>query len=115
FPKAFIIRPFGEKEILLKPPAGEVEPKTLKIDFDEVEKKLIKPAMDRAGLTGDTTQEFLQSGSIPRDMFQRLLTAELVIADISIHNANVFCELGIRHALRDKRTFLIRCSVGGND
>ena len=35
-------------------------------------------------------------------------SADLVIADISIHNANVFYELGIRHALRDKRTFLIK-------
>ncbi|MGH7853224.1 MAG: tetratricopeptide repeat-containing protein, partial [Candidatus Binatia bacterium] len=34
--------------------------------------------------------------------------ADLVIADISIHNANVFYELGIRHAFRDKRTFLIK-------
>ena len=42
-------------------------------------------------------------------MFQRLLTADLVIADISVHNANVFYELGVRHALRDKRTFMIRC------
>jgi hypothetical protein len=117
FPKAFIIRPFGEKEILLKPAAGAAgaAPQTLKINFDHVQEKLIKPAMDRVGLTGDTTQEFVQSGAIPRDMFQRLLTAELVIADISIHNANVFYELGIRHALRDKRTFLIRCKVEGND
>ena len=39
------------------------------------------------------------------------MTADLVIADISIHNANVFYELGIRHALRDRQTFLIRCKA----
>jgi len=38
-----------------------------------------------------------------------LVISDIVIADISIHNANVFYELGIRHALRDKGTFLIRC------
>src|SRR6185503_12566607 len=32
----------------------------------------------------------------------------LVIADISIHNANVYYELGVRHALRGKHTFMIR-------
>ena len=31
-------------------------------------------------------------------MFQLLLVADLVIADISIHNANVFYELGLAHA-----------------
>ena len=69
---------------------------------------LIRPAMAQAGLTGGTTVEFIQQGNIRADMFEQLLVADLVIADISIHNANAFYELGIRHALRDKRTFLIK-------
>jgi hypothetical protein len=89
----FIVRPFGVK-------SG--------IDFDQVEKVLIRPAMEQAGLTGGTTGEFIQQGNIRTDMFEQLLIADLIIADISIHNANVFYELGIRHALRDKRTFLIK-------
>jgi tetratricopeptide repeat protein len=89
----FIVRPFGNKN---------------GIDFDRVEKELMRPAMEQAGLTGGTTGEFLQQGNIRTDMFEQLLIADLVIADISIHNANVFYELGIRHALRDKRTFLIK-------
>jgi hypothetical protein len=91
----FIVRPFGIK-------SG--------IDFDRVENELIRPAMERAGLSGGTTAEFLQQGNIRTDMFEQLLIADLVIADISIHNANVFYELGIRHALRDKRTFLVKSS-----
>jgi hypothetical protein len=89
----FIVRPFGIK-------AG--------IDFDRIETELIRPAMEHAGLTGGTTGQFIQQGNIRADMFEQLLIADLVIADISIHNANVFYELGIRHALRDKRTFLIK-------
>ena len=89
----FIVRPFGVK-------SG--------INFDQVEKELIRPAMAQTGLTGGTTGEFIQQGNIRTDMFEQLLIADLVIADISIHNANVFYELGIRHALRDKRTFLIK-------
>src|SRR6185312_11512832 len=89
----FIVRPFGTKE---------------GIDFDRIETELIRPAMDQAGLTGGTTGQFIQQGNIRTDMFEQLLIADLVIADISIHNANVFYELGIRHALRDKRTFLIK-------
>src|SRR6185436_13209361 len=45
------------------------------------------------------------------DMFTLLLTSDLIIADISIYNANVFYELGIRHALRKSGAILIKCSV----
>src|SRR6516225_4685879 len=92
----FIVRPFGIK-------AG--------IDFDRIETELVRPAMEQAGLTGGTTGQFIQQGNIRTDMFEQLLIADLVIADISIHNANVFYELGIRHALRDKQTFMIRAAV----
>src|SRR5499433_1420518 len=94
--RAFIIRPFGEKN---------------GIDFDAVESLLINPALERFHISGRTTLDIFRPGNIRVDMFQRLLTADLVIADISIHNANVFYELGIRHALRDKRTFLLRANV----
>ena len=90
---AFIVRPFGEKK---------------GVNFDKVESDLIGPALDRLGIPGRTTVEITEQGNIRLDMFQLLLTSDLVIADISIHNANVFYELGIRHALRDQHTFLIR-------
>ncbi len=92
--RAFIIRPFGIKQ---------------EIDFDRVEKELIDPALSQLNVGGRTTVDILRAGNIRLDMFQRLLAADLVVADVSIHNANVFYELGIRHALRDKRTFLLRC------
>jgi hypothetical protein len=94
--RAFIVRPFGVKN---------------DIDFDAVEEKLIGPALDKLGVTGRTTGEIVGQGNIRTDMFQLLLTADLVVADLSIHNANVFYELGIRHALRDRHTFLLRCNV----
>ena len=94
--RAFIVRPFGLKN---------------DIDFDAVEANLIGPALDKLGVTGRTTGEIVGQGNIRTDMFQLLLTADLVVADLSIHNANVFYELGIRHALRDRHTFLLRCNV----
>jgi nucleotide-binding universal stress UspA family protein/tetratricopeptide (TPR) repeat protein len=94
--RAFIIRPFGTKN---------------DINFDLVEANLIGPALERLGVTGRTTLDILRAGNIRIDMFQRLLTADLVVADVSVHNANVFYELGIRHALRDKRTLMIRCDA----
>ena len=79
------------------------------LDFDRVETDLIKPAMKQLGLTGGTTGEVHESGEIREDMFSELLLAKIVIADITIYNANVYYELGVRHALRNKRTVLIQC------
>jgi hypothetical protein len=98
--RAFIIRPFGTR-------SG--------INFDAVEETLIQPALKAAGIAGGTTGAFSDSGSIHEDMFLELADAEIVIADISLHNANVFYELGIRHAIRRKTTILIKTKVDGND
>ncbi len=93
--RAFIVRPFGTKE---------------GIDFDEVDEKLISKALDATDISGRTTGEILEQGNIRTDMFYRLVTANLVIADLSIHNANVFYELGLRHAFQDRHTLLIKSS-----
>jgi Tetratricopeptide Repeats-Sensor len=95
--RAFIVRPFGVKEGL---------------DFDRVESELIAPALERLraqfDIEGSTTGEFIRQGNIREDMFRLLVTADLVIADVSIHNPNVFYELGIRHGLQPRHTFLLR-------
>lgn len=97
--RAFFVRPFGTKE---------------GIDFEEVEKLLIRPALGRLEdtyeipINGGTTTEFTRQGNIREDMFRLLVTADLVVADVSIHNPNAFYELGIRHALRHQHTFLVR-------
>src|SRR5215475_13992862 len=94
--RAFIIRPFGLRK---------------GIDFDEVEKGLVGPALDNIGAEGRTTGEILEAGNIRIDMFQQLLIADIVVADITTNNPNAFYELGIRHALQEKRTFLIRAKL----
>lgn len=97
--RAFFVRPFGTKE---------------GINFDHVEAALIRPALERlrvqygVAIDGGTTGEFIRQGNIREDMFRLLVTADLVVADISIYNANVFYELGIRHGLRHQHTFLLR-------
>jgi hypothetical protein len=96
--RAFIVTPFGKKK----------DAKGNEIDFDLVRTELIEKALDRLGVTGRTTMEVIKAGNIRVEMFQRLLVADLVVAEVSIHNANVFYELGIRHALRQNRTFMLR-------
>jgi tetratricopeptide repeat protein len=93
---AFIVRPFGTKE---------------GVNFDDVERLLIQPALVVAGIRGQTTTKIVEQGNIREDMFRLLVTADLVVADLSIHNANVFYELGIRHGLRPNATFLLRADI----
>ncbi|WP_024512034.1 hypothetical protein [Bradyrhizobium sp. ARR65] len=95
---AFIIRPFGLK----KDTSGET------LDFDRVQAELIVPAIEQAAVLATTIGEIVEVGNIREDMFSRLLQADIVICDITIHDTNVFYELGIRHALRKKSTIMIR-------
>src|SRR5687767_6641713 len=55
FPRAFIIRPFGEKQ---------VGADGTKIDFQQVEDELIRPAMELAEVAGATTEVYKYSGPI---------------------------------------------------
>ena len=102
--RVFVIRPFNTK----------TDRKGKEINFEKIHNKLIQPAIDTCKLQGNTTAEIIESGNIREDMFQLILEADLVICDITIHNANVFYELGIRHSLRKKHTILIKGSDAGD-
>lgn len=117
---AFIIRPFGTKDVLLSGKEDVVDgakvrvSKLMTINFDEVHQKLIAPALHRLHIEANTTEAVIEAGNIREDMFHLLMTADLVVADMTFHNPNVFYELGIRHAFRDKFTVLIK-SEGHDD
>ena len=91
---AFVVMPYGTKE---------------QIDFNRVYSDLIKPALEAAGFEVFRADEEMRAGDIRTDMFQELLMADLVVADLSIDNPNVWYELGVRHALRARGVIGIRC------
>ncbi len=91
-PHAFVVMPFGIKKGF----DGQV------INFNAIYQDLIKPALVEAGFEPFRADEETTTGDILTDMFQELLLADLVIADLSIDNANVFYELGIRHAFKKR-------------
>jgi len=100
--RVFVVMPFGKKEAPKKPrtdlPLGAKEQEeTLRVDFDDVYKKLFQPSLEAAGLQPFRADDEGAAGDILKDMFAELVTADFVLADISILNANVFYELGIRH------------------
>jgi tetratricopeptide (TPR) repeat protein len=89
----FVAMPFGSKE---------------GIDFNKIYSDLIKPALQEEGYEVFRADEELKAGEIRSDMFQELLLADLVVADLSIDNPNVWYELGVRHALRARGVIQIK-------
>ncbi|EAQ75252.1 hypothetical protein WH5701_09219 [Synechococcus sp. WH 5701] len=89
--------PFGRK------PGGDGVP----IDFNHIYTDLIHPALTKAGLEPFRADKEQRAGNIHSDMFQELLLADLVVADLTIDNPNVWYELGVRHALRARGVVLI--------
>lgn len=77
------------------------------LDLDKSYRTIIKPAAMAAGLECTRADEIIHSGTIDVPMYERLLTADVVIADLSTYNCNAFYELGVRHALRPYTTITI--------
>ncbi len=101
-PLCFVLMPFGKK-----PDATGVI-----IDFDAVYKELIAPAIKEAGLEPIRADEEMAGGIIQRPMFERLILCPFAVADLTTANANVFYELGVRHAARPWSTIAIFYSGG---
>lgn len=78
-----------------------------KLDLDYSYNALIKPVVEQKGITCIRADEIKHSGTIDVPMYQQLLNADVVIADLSTSNANAFYELGVRHALRPHTTIVI--------
>jgi hypothetical protein len=104
-PLLFVAMPFGKK----KSPGG------FEIDFDRVYHEAIKPAAEAADLEVIRADEERTGGIIHVPMFERLLLSEVVVADLTIPNPNVFYELGVRHSAVPRATILIfGQEAGGN-
>ncbi len=96
-PHAFVAMPFGRKS----------GPDGTEIDFNRVYRELIAPAIEAAGLSAFRADQEQAAGSILADMFQELLIADLVVADLTTANPNVWYEVGVRHALRSRGIVLL--------
>jgi hypothetical protein len=80
-------------------------------DLDKTYRNIIKPAVKAAGLECIRADEIVHSGPIDVPMYEQLLKADVVIADLSTSNKNALYELGVRHALRPYTTIVI-CEDG---
>jgi tetratricopeptide (TPR) repeat protein len=96
-PLCFVLMPFGKKL--------DADGRT--IDFDAVYEEFIKPAIESAELESIRADEEVVGGIIHKPMFERLLLCEFAVADLTTANANVFYELGVRHAVLPNTTVLL--------
>jgi hypothetical protein len=94
----FVVMGFGKKTDF---ETGRV------LDLDMSYKNMIKPAVEAAGLKCIRADEIVHSGLIDVPMYEQLLNADVVVADLSTSNKNAFYELGVRHALRPFTTVVI--------
>jgi hypothetical protein len=76
------------------------------IDFDGVYDEILRPAVNLVGFDCVRADEEGVGGIIHKPMFERLVLSEYAIADLTTANANVYYELGIRHAVRPYSTVL---------
>ncbi|HEV8340698.1 MAG TPA: hypothetical protein VGR25_13745 [bacterium] len=77
-------------------------------EFDAVYDKLIVPALTDAGYTVGRADKTLDQRNILKDIIPNIARADLIVADITTTNANVFYELGVAHALRKPVVMIIQ-------
>ena len=80
-PIAFVIMPFDE-------------------EFNDVYGSFIKPVLESAGFKVDRADDIESQQNIIKDILQGINNSDLIIADLTGGNPNVFYELGLAHAFR---------------
>ncbi len=101
-PLCFVLMPFGRKS----------DGTGAMVDFDAVYRELIKPAIEAAELQPIRADEEQTGGIIHTAMFEQLILCDYAVADLTTANANVFYELGVRHAMRPWTTVLLFAEGG---
>ena len=80
-PSAFLLMPFEE-------------------EFDPIYESFMKPALEEAGFDVHRADDIESQQNILKDIIQGISRSDLIIADLTGGNPNVFYELGVAHALR---------------
>lgn len=94
----FVVQGFGTKTDFT------VKNRVLNLDASYA---VIKEAVEDAGLVCIRADEIQHSGTIDQPMYEQLLRADLVIADLSTYNVNAAFELGVRYGLRPQATIVV--------
>lgn len=90
--RCFIVMPFGDPEL------------------EVVYEHFVKPAIEDCRLRCERGDDVFGSNAIMDDILQQIERSDIIIADLTRKNANVFYEVGIGHALK-KRVLLLAQSI----
>lgn len=86
--KCFVICPIGEPDTAIRTRS------------DRVLKYIIKPIVEEFGYTTIRADQMPEPGVVTSQIIQHLIDADLVIADLTDGNPNVYYELAVRHLFR---------------
>jgi len=92
-PICFMVMPYSIKATGAAAHSGAPD----KVNFDRLWEAALRPAIDGAGYEPVRANEDV-GALIITEMIERLAISDLVLADVSIPNGNVYYEVGIRHA-----------------
>ncbi len=100
-PVCFMVMPFNRKKVDHARAGSPGE-----VDFDLLWHRAFYPAIEKLGYT--PVRADADTGSlIIKDMIERLAFADLIIADVSLPNGNVYYEVGLRHVARETGCVLV--------
>ncbi|MCY6354357.1 hypothetical protein [Clostridium sp. ZS2-4] len=85
--KCFIISRIGEKN------------SEIRKDADKVLRHIIRPVTEQLNYEAIRADEQMNPNRISKSIIQSIIESDLVIADLTGHNPNVFYELAIRHTI----------------
>jgi hypothetical protein len=99
-PICFMVMPYRTKETRADPPAPS------KVNFDSLWEKAFLPAIEELGYQPVRADQDL-GALIIQEMLERLYFSDVVLADLTISNGNVYYEIGVRHAARNSGCVLV--------
>lgn len=76
-------------------------------DFDAFYTETLRPTAEAAGFQVLRIDEIIEAGTITNQAIKQIYAADIVLADVSSPNSNVYYELGVRQAISPGATILV--------